>query len=104
MQYEPHRTTLSCNKLVVPLSTDLLSIPIDFVPPLHSGRVSPCPLNIVVVGCGLGGLAVAHTLASAGHNVTIIEAAPAIGDVGAGIQVSPVRIAFSLPPFLFGRS
>lgn len=46
-------------------------------------------LNIILVGCGLGGLAAAHCLTQAGHKVTMIEAAPAIGEVGAGIQVSP---------------
>jgi salicylate hydroxylase len=51
-------------------------------------RPSPS-LNIVVVGCGLGGLAAAYCLGSAGHNVTVLEAASAIGEVGAGIQVGP---------------
>jgi salicylate hydroxylase len=46
-------------------------------------------LNIVVVGCGLGGLAAAYCLAKAGHKVTMFEGAPAIGEVGAGIQVTP---------------
>jgi salicylate hydroxylase len=47
------------------------------------------PLNIVVVGCGLGGLAAAYCLAQAGHNITILEAASAISEVGAGVQASP---------------
>ncbi|ETW76283.1 hypothetical protein HETIRDRAFT_156655 [Heterobasidion irregulare TC 32-1] len=53
------------------------------------GRKAALTLHIVVVGCGLGGLAAAHTLAHAGHHITLLEAAPVIGDVGAGIQVSP---------------
>jgi 2-polyprenyl-6-methoxyphenol hydroxylase-like FAD-dependent oxidoreductase len=56
---------------------------------LYKGRRASCPLDIVIVGCGLGGLAAAYCLAQAGHKVTILEAAPAIGDVGAGIQASP---------------
>lgn len=56
---------------------------------LYKGRRASLPLDIVIVGCGLGGLAAAYCLAQAGHKVTILEAAPAIGDVGAGIQASP---------------
>ncbi|KAG2052590.1 FAD/NAD(P)-binding domain-containing protein [Suillus hirtellus] len=56
---------------------------------LYKGRRASLPLNIVVIGCGLGGLAAAYCLAQAGHNITILEAASAIGDVGAGIQSSP---------------
>ncbi|KAL0956818.1 hypothetical protein HGRIS_002929 [Hohenbuehelia grisea] len=56
---------------------------------LYKGRKAKLSLNVVVVGCGLGGLAAAHCLGQAGHRVTIIESAPAIGDVGAGIQVGP---------------
>ncbi|KAG9309242.1 FAD/NAD(P)-binding domain-containing protein [Chiua virens] len=57
--------------------------------PLFQGRRAPLPINIVVVGCGLGGLAAAFCLAEAGHTVTILEAASTIGEIGAGIQVSP---------------
>lgn len=37
----------------------------------------------------MGGLSAAFCLAQAGHNVTILESASAIADVGAGIQASP---------------
>ncbi|KAI0721770.1 hypothetical protein C8Q72DRAFT_787710 [Fomitopsis betulina] len=50
---------------------------------------APLQLHILVVGCGLGGLAAAHCLAQAGHRITLFESAAAIGEVGAGIQVSP---------------
>ncbi|THH18746.1 hypothetical protein EW146_g2287 [Bondarzewia mesenterica] len=46
-------------------------------------------LNIVIVGCGIGGLAAAHCLGRAGHNITLLEQSPVIGEVGAGIQVTP---------------
>ncbi|KAF8532324.1 hypothetical protein JB92DRAFT_2689044 [Gautieria morchelliformis] len=47
------------------------------------------PLSIVIVGCGLGGLAAAHCLTNAGHQVTVFEADTTAGEIGAGLQVSP---------------
>jgi len=64
-------------------------IPLEKVPPLYDGRRASLSLNIIVVGAGLGGLAAAHTLAHAGHRITLLESARELGDVGAGIQVSP---------------
>ncbi len=42
-----------------------------------------------VVGAGIGGLAAALALARAGWSVTVLEQAPEIAEVGAGLQVSP---------------
>ncbi|KAG9101570.1 hypothetical protein FS749_005799 [Ceratobasidium sp. UAMH 11750] len=56
---------------------------------LFEGHLTSNPLNIVVVGCGLGGLAAVYCFVKAGHKITLFEAAPAIGEVGAGIQVTP---------------
>jgi len=56
---------------------------------LYGGRRASLPLNIIIIGCGLGGLAAAFALGKAGHRVQIIESAPTIGEVGAGIQVTP---------------
>ena len=64
-------------------------VPIEKVPPLYDGRRAALSLNIIVVGAGLGGLAATHSLAQAGHRVMLLESAPVLGDVGAGIQVSP---------------
>ncbi|KAJ9320715.1 hypothetical protein DTO027B5_7836 [Paecilomyces variotii] len=47
------------------------------------------PLTVVVVGAGIGGMAAALTLGLRGHRVIIVEAAPKLMEVGAGIQVSP---------------
>ncbi|KAI0123795.1 hypothetical protein BJ170DRAFT_703857 [Xylariales sp. AK1849] len=54
-------------------------------------------LDIIVVGAGLGGLGAAISILLAGHNVTVLEAASEIGEVGAGIQVLPnsARVLFS---------
>lgn len=49
--------------------------------------------NAVVIGAGIGGLAVATALARRGVAVTVLEQAPAIREVGAGLQVSPNGLA-----------
>ncbi|TLD15423.1 uncharacterized protein PgNI_02143 [Pyricularia grisea] len=46
-------------------------------------------LNIVIVGAGLGGLATSIALARRGHSVIVLEQAPKLGEVGAGIQIPP---------------
>jgi salicylate hydroxylase len=46
-------------------------------------------ISVIIVGCGIGGLATAHCLLQAGHRVMIVESASTIGEIGAGIQVPP---------------
>ena len=47
------------------------------------------PLQINIIGGGIGGLAAALALLRAGHDVHVYEQAAAIGEIGAGIQISP---------------
>ena len=56
---------------------------------IYGSRKASLTLDIIVVGCGLGGLAAAFCLTQAGHRVTIVESSSVIGDVGAGISSSP---------------
>ncbi len=49
--------------------------------------------NALVIGAGIGGLAVAVALARRGVAVTVLEQAPEITEVGAGLQVSPNGLA-----------
>ncbi|KAJ2896765.1 FAD-dependent monooxygenase OpS4 [Zalerion maritima] len=58
-------------------------------PAVHPSPSSGCPLRIIVVGAGLGGLAtsIAFTLSNPAHQVTILEQAPVLAEVGAGIQM-----------------
>jgi len=44
--------------------------------------------RILIAGAGLGGLTAASCLMKAGHKVEVYEQAPALGEIGAGIQVS----------------
>ena len=45
-------------------------------------------LKVLIAGAGMGGLAAASSLMKAGHDVEVYEQAPALGEVGAGIQMS----------------
>jgi salicylate hydroxylase len=45
--------------------------------------------SATVVGAGIAGLAAARALALRGAEVTVLEQAAALGDVGAGLQISP---------------
>ncbi|CZR65950.1 related to salicylate hydroxylase [Phialocephala subalpina] len=47
------------------------------------------PLRIGLCGAGIGGLAAAIALQRAGAQVTVLEAAPELGEIGAGIQMTP---------------
>jgi len=38
-------------------------------------------LNVIIVGAGIGGMAAATALGRRGHNVTVFEDAPQIGEV-----------------------
>jgi salicylate hydroxylase len=46
-------------------------------------------IYIGLCGAGLGGLAAAIALHRAGAQVTVLEAAPSLGEIGAGIQMTP---------------
>jgi 2-polyprenyl-6-methoxyphenol hydroxylase-like FAD-dependent oxidoreductase len=45
--------------------------------------------RIIIAGGGIGGLAAALGLAHKGRSVLVLEKAPALGEIGAGIQLGP---------------
>ena len=45
--------------------------------------------EVTIVGGGLGGLCAALSLRQRGARVTVVEAAPELGEIGAGIQTAP---------------
>lgn len=51
------------------------------------------PSNAIVVGGGIGGLALATALARKGVAVTLLEQAARFSEIGAGLQISPNGLA-----------
>src|ERR1700677_5391766 len=51
--------------------------------------ISATPLPLLVAGGGIGGLAAALGLAQKGFSVVVLEKAPVLGEIGAGIQLGP---------------
>ncbi|MEM9880690.1 MAG: FAD-dependent oxidoreductase [Pseudomonadota bacterium] len=46
-------------------------------------------MKAVIVGAGIGGLTCALALRQRGHDVTVLEQAPQLGEIGAGITITP---------------
>ncbi len=50
-------------------------------------------LRVGIIGCGTAGQAAGVLLSRAGHRVTVLERAPRIGPVGAGLLIQPTGMA-----------
>jgi salicylate hydroxylase len=51
--------------------------------------MAPARLHVLIVGGGIGGLFAANALIAAGIEVSVYEQAPAIGEIGAGVFLTP---------------
>lgn len=51
-------------------------------------------MKIIIVGAGIGGLSAALALALDKHEVIILESAPKLAEIGAGVQLTPNAIKF----------
>ena len=51
-------------------------------------------MQIIIVGAGIGGLSAALSLSLAGHQITILESASALAEIGAGVQLTPNATKF----------
>lgn len=72
-----------------PAATDVAASVATRPQSIYGTRKAPLVLDIIVVGCGIGGLSAAFCLTQAGHRVTIIESSPVLGEIGAGIHLCP---------------
>ena len=48
--------------------------------------------GIAIVGGGLAGIAAAHALKAVGITAEVFETAPALGEIGAAVNVSPQAV------------
>ncbi|OAP54380.1 hypothetical protein AYL99_11481 [Fonsecaea erecta] len=90
------KTTARQDRETRPFSTicpDSLDMPSANNPPANGNGAPDAhhgqKLKIVIVGAGIAGLSLAGLLGRSGHHVVVLEGAPAIAEVGAGITCSP---------------
>ncbi|KAK4078689.1 uncharacterized protein Triagg1_3020 [Trichoderma aggressivum f. europaeum] len=51
-------------------------------------------MHVIIVGAGIAGLSLAIALGQSRHQVTILDAAPELAELGAGVQMTPQAIRY----------
>lgn len=51
-------------------------------------------MKVMIVGAGIAGLSLAMALGQSGHQVTVLEAASQLTELGAGVQMTPQAIRY----------
>lgn len=51
-------------------------------------------MKVILVGAGIAGLSMAIALAQSHHQVVVLEAAPRLAEIGAGIQMTPQAVKY----------
>lgn len=51
-------------------------------------------MQIIIVGAGIAGLSVALALSKSNHKVLVLESAPQLAELGAGVQMTPQAIKY----------
>jgi salicylate hydroxylase len=54
----------------------------------------PLIMKIIIVGAGIAGLSLAIALGQSGHQVTVLDAASQLTELGAGVQMTPQAIRY----------
>lgn len=51
-------------------------------------------MHVIIVGAGIAGLSLAIALSQSRHQITILDAAPELTELGAGVQMTPQAIRY----------
>lgn len=51
-------------------------------------------MKVIIVGAGISGLSTAIALGKSGHNVVVLDSAPELAELGAGVQMTPQAIRY----------
>jgi len=91
LDFEPisHSSILALIQAAFSVEHIIVSAEASCHPFIFVCAISMSQPHVGICGAGLGGLAAAIAISKAGAKVTVLEAAAELGEIGAGIQMSP---------------